>query len=1620
MLYFNDKMNKMQKERMKHMKRCIAFLLCLVMAVSLMPATVFAAPDLPQPAKTNMVFREGYTYYAISSDQITDKGYWLDSSDTQNSFRKTVMHAKGSGEPATFTFKVPKDGYYYIHGHARDYETMQPATRTFKILVDGTEIGTYGTHKTQGYAWESRVTPRIKAGEHTMTFVKNSAHARFDMLFVTDDPEFIPENTEEALLKLDTEYLFDISKIDIIKEDKLVGRPNSEIAVKFNDEWITFDVEPTLMNDRTMVPFRAIFEALGCTVSWNDDTQTASGTRNGVKISLPIGEKVANVNGKGQALDQPAVVVNDRTLVPLRFVSEALNADVEWDGDSNTVFIYAIIPKETVLITSDSYTDVGTWSITGIDDTLTSLGMYGTTPGGLGATEEDADASNTKPAMAPFSLTKDGTYNVWVRARDYAVNKPGTRYFQIGFDGNPMWEQKFGTHGAEGFQWVLAGPMQFKAGEHQFYLYDTSGFYARCDSILITEDLDYIPAEDYKGITSVALPFVKDAVPATKGYPKYAREQAEPTESYTIENNKTKVVFYKVPTSGGVVVQNEIYSKANGEWIKTNNRDEQLGYLVMHADNAEIGESQNVFSIKADYTYKGQSDTVMTSNPYSAGAGLWYIPDNFIAEGNKVTLYFPATDYGTLTATWTLDDTNAPKVSVDMTFAKDGYFSIGAFEGDELDTDDVEYILAPFRYQYKRIPEDPELLSEMYLFTPMGTYTLYENNKYTNKAVTKGVTAEPSWIPIRWVKAGDSLFGMTVKGQNNMPQGGMFAPVLGNPDSKKTAGESYNLQYRVISSVSDWFSTYDNVITNLFGVTDYRKNYTVSLNQAIFNTRDLMKDDQYGGWDPIDKAHYNIEGMNVTSTGNSMQALQDYLLTEDEDLLDRRTIPTLANTLSRKEIHFNRTGIVGGGTYWAQKDMPDSIGEPIKGFNANVMGGMYEMTHGSIPFLHEYTLEKGQTEVTNSYGSIASFANDLSMYKYTGEQKYLDSAIQKADKYLAEQVWIEDTTLPDWVKFIYISYYPNLASLIDIYEVTKDKKYLDAAEYVAQWMSTGLWVPGVDGTRKTDPFWVNDVNEIVGPNPSYYNPQSNWQGNVNYRVGGNSVEEATESNKIIENLHKQVEGWVAARTGLGIEQASTFKGGKHIIMQSFVGDFLKLAGYTNNDYYAKIARNSMLGRFSTYAGYYRSDFMTYDQETDYARFGPDETGMYWHHIPPFLAMMEEFLITQAFAWSNTNIEFPSLRQQGYAYFNSNQYGHESGKFYDEDDMWLWIDEGIINPDSIQVDWIAAKKDGVLGIALMNEEHADLTTTVTLGDKVPGGASYSGTATLYDENGKVGTVEVVNGKFTVTLPKQGLMAVKMNIPGVKKPSYANIKYSVTEAEVGATVSEHTNGRAYTLQMSGDNYYAYVYVSDMGYDTMETFKATTGKPGGEADVKSLTMTYSIGDGQKQTVTTSQYPFEFLIKVDDVNAQFNYELTVTKADGTTETRGKGILKSVMNENYKEGGNYGPVKVVFDPVKIDIKTKGRSATAWRYVVSPKHFGIENLTEGMLTGVKVKATYTHKENPNDVLILDSVVLNNEMRADGNITLVIAATEEVSIRTPDGELFDDNVYNVVAEFYPAE
>jgi len=118
--------------------------------------------------------------------------------------------------------------------------------------------------------------------------------------------------------------------------DEFVDTP---IRVKVNGVFVEFDQQPVIQNDRTLVPLRKIFEALGAVVDWNADTRTVSAERDGTVVSLTIDSDELYVNDNIKRLDVPAQIMEGRTMVPARAIAESFGCNVDWDADTRTVII---------------------------------------------------------------------------------------------------------------------------------------------------------------------------------------------------------------------------------------------------------------------------------------------------------------------------------------------------------------------------------------------------------------------------------------------------------------------------------------------------------------------------------------------------------------------------------------------------------------------------------------------------------------------------------------------------------------------------------------------------------------------------------------------------------------------------------------------------------------------------------------------------------------------------------------------------------------------------------------------------------------------------------------------------------------------------------------------------------------------------------------------------------------------------------------------------------------------------------------------------------------------------------------------------------------------------------
>lgn len=109
-----------------------------------------------------------------------------------------------------------------------------------------------------------------------------------------------------------------------------------------NDEERSIDNDgtvPIIVNDRTLLPVRAVVETMGGKVEWNGDSRTVTLTKNEDTIELTIDSEIALLNGEEKYLDTAPTIINDRTMLPIRFIAESFGFNVEWYEQTQEITI---------------------------------------------------------------------------------------------------------------------------------------------------------------------------------------------------------------------------------------------------------------------------------------------------------------------------------------------------------------------------------------------------------------------------------------------------------------------------------------------------------------------------------------------------------------------------------------------------------------------------------------------------------------------------------------------------------------------------------------------------------------------------------------------------------------------------------------------------------------------------------------------------------------------------------------------------------------------------------------------------------------------------------------------------------------------------------------------------------------------------------------------------------------------------------------------------------------------------------------------------------------------------------------------------------------------------------
>ncbi|MBR5791827.1 MAG: InlB B-repeat-containing protein [Ruminiclostridium sp.] len=248
-----------------------------------------------------------------ASDYMVKEGYtflgWYSSATGGTKYNGTkITETSPRTLYAQYEKEAPQQYTVYLYMNGYVYKTL--------TVTNGSTYGTLPTPSLSGYTfqgWYTSVTGGSKVTSSTKVNLTGSQtlYARFAAVEVPSSGNII--------LQINNPTMY------------INGRPSSIDAQ---------GTVPVIRNDRTLLPVRAVFEAMGGTVGWDGQNRIVTLTRDGETLYLQIGTGYAMDGALNKYyLDSAPVIINDRTMLPIRFIVEYFDGTVEWDGSTRTVLI---------------------------------------------------------------------------------------------------------------------------------------------------------------------------------------------------------------------------------------------------------------------------------------------------------------------------------------------------------------------------------------------------------------------------------------------------------------------------------------------------------------------------------------------------------------------------------------------------------------------------------------------------------------------------------------------------------------------------------------------------------------------------------------------------------------------------------------------------------------------------------------------------------------------------------------------------------------------------------------------------------------------------------------------------------------------------------------------------------------------------------------------------------------------------------------------------------------------------------------------------------------------------------------------------------------------------------
>lgn len=825
---------------------------------------------------------------------------------------------------------------------------------------------------------------------------------------------------------------------------------------------------------------------------------------------------------------------------------------------------------------------------------------------------------------------------------------------------------------------------------------------------------------------------------------------------------------------------------------------------------------------------------------YNAGENITVIAESAKQVNDTVFFTFPKNEKFDLKAYVVLSRQPFPKLNYKVTPKTEGYFSVGYTGAPAFDFEKTEEIWQPLIWQEKRFPE--KSFMTLAFRTPIPTTLVSDGiNTIGVLAVSKEFPFSP--LPILT----NSRFGVILRNKKGQAQPQLFAPVLGGIESNMKADEDYSFSSYLVVNPGSITQTYENIAYNVFGFRDYRKNEIASLNDVFENIVDYSMSDYARYNDSLKGCAYATDVPGAVKNVSSLNPLEIAIVTDNQEMFEKRAYPMMEYLISREKFLFCL-------------DTTQKIQHPSRKMDGPA-APLSELTtlYNAFGKKNDFLLDMAKDELVkvkarNLDVSMSSdnWMSAMYLYKASGETKYIEKAKALADDYIINRINEKPIDFTDPISegaFFWTGVTPRWIQLFELYEITKDKRYLDAAQYGARHYTMFTWMsPQIPDEKIT-------VN-IDGKAPVYYY----------LKKKGHSPMHLAE---------EQVPAWRLSEIGLTPESTGTSTGHRAIFMANWAPWMLRIGYYSNDNLLKDVAKAAIIGRYRNFPGYHINTARTTAYEKfDYPYHKHKELSVnsfHYNHILPMASMVLDYLVTDAFVRSKGKIDFPADYIEGYAYLQNKFYGHKSGEFFGNEGVNLWMPKDLLTIQDVELNYVSAKKGNTLFIAFMNQSAESVVTSVVLNNLLVGNISKGNVNVMSGKN----ATKIVDGEFKVTVAANGLTAIK--IEGVEiEPSFQAAIIAQTK-EIGNSYIDidFGNAKAMLFNMGNLNKRAYIYLQDS-----------------DAIFKNVTLNFTDKEGQEVSITKNHFPYEFTIPLDENQTKLNFNLSGISVDGTKEVSNNYIL--------------------------------------------------------------------------------------------------------------------------------